>query len=451
MPGARSPPRVALTLSAHAVRRPRACWRSPPCPSRSLADLPDLLPRRRSAGLALGAAVVAGRRRGIARLLPCISLAAGAGRCRVVAVAGAPGDRARRGRPVAARCCWRWPAPPCSEPRRPGSPGVSARDARWRFGPRAAHRADRGGRAWLAIAAGALALPPAVPARCARSRRPSPSTPRRTDPAARLGSLSGTRVLVWSSALAAFRSQPLHGTGAGTFEFWWSRDARASEFVVDAHSLYLEPLAELGLPGLAFVLLLCGGGLLGLLRARVRAPVRRRGRRRRGLPRRPHRLALPGGRRLAVGVHRDRRARAAAGRRAPRAVALPRPARPSAVRWHGRWSCAIALLAARRPAPAAGRRLGPAGEPGRQRAATTTATRSPPPATPPRSSPGPRAHTSNWPCWPRAAATSAVAEREARDAVALEPTNWRHPLLLARVLAERGDAPARPRGLRPSA
>ena len=35
-----------------------------------------------------------------------------------------------------------------------------------------------------------------------------------------------------------------------------------------------------------------------------------------------------------------------------------------------------------------------------------------------------------------------VAEREARDAVAREPTNWRHPLLLARVLAERGEAPA---------
>jgi Flp pilus assembly protein TadD len=51
----------------------------------------------------------------------------------------------------------------------------------------------------------------------------------------------------------------------------------------------------------------------------------------------------------------------------------------------------------------------------------------------------------------------AVAEREARDAIALEPTNWSHPLLLARVLAERGDAPAalaafvRARELRPKA
>jgi hypothetical protein len=88
------------------------------------------------------------------------------------------------------------------------------------------------------------------------------------DPTERLTTTAGSRYEIWDSALDAFRGEPLHGTGPGTFEFQWSRDAKSTEFVRDAHSLYLEVLAELGLPGL---ILLAGflGGLLALaLRAR---------------------------------------------------------------------------------------------------------------------------------------------------------------------------------------
>src|SRR5947207_762594 len=67
-----------------------------------------------------------------------------------------------------------------------------------------------------------------------------------TDPAARLTNLNGNRYLIWGSALAAFRAHPVEGTGAGTFELWWNRDARGDEFVRDGHSLYLEAAAELG-------------------------------------------------------------------------------------------------------------------------------------------------------------------------------------------------------------
>jgi hypothetical protein len=91
--------------------------------------------------------------------------------------------------------------------------------------------------------------------------------PTASDPASRLTTAGGKRDLVWSSALAAFEAHPLDGIGPGTFEFWWTADARDPEFVRDAHSLYLEQLAELGLPG--FVLL--AGLLFGLLLAALAA------------------------------------------------------------------------------------------------------------------------------------------------------------------------------------
>ena len=95
----------------------------------------------------------------------------------------------------------------------------------------------------------------------------------RSDPATRLSSLSGNRRNLWASALSAYGAHA-QGTGAGTFEFWWNRDARNEEFVRDAHSLYLESLGELGLPGLALVLASLGALLWLALKARrgMRAP-----------------------------------------------------------------------------------------------------------------------------------------------------------------------------------
>ena len=51
-------------------------------------------------------------------------------------------------------------------------------------------------------------------------------------------------------ALDEYRAQPLQGTGAGTYQRSWERERRSIAAVVDAHSLYLEVLAELGWPGL---------------------------------------------------------------------------------------------------------------------------------------------------------------------------------------------------------
>ena len=90
------------------------------------------------------------------------------------------------------------------------------------------------------------------------------------DPATRLTTFGGTRYEVWSTAIDGFESDRVRGAGPGSFEFVWSREGEGPEFVLDAHSLYLEMLAELGVPGLALTLLLLTALLVAALAARQR-------------------------------------------------------------------------------------------------------------------------------------------------------------------------------------
>ena len=70
----------------------------------------------------------------------------------------------------------------------------------------------------------------------------------------RLFDFSGSgRVDLWRVALSTAESEPLLGTGAGTFERYWQQDARWTFKARDAHNLYLETLAELGPIGLAIL------------------------------------------------------------------------------------------------------------------------------------------------------------------------------------------------------
>lgn len=74
----------------------------------------------------------------------------------------------------------------------------------------------------------------------------------------RLSSFTGSsRYQFWQSALDANATHPWRGIGPGTYEFWWARDAdqlgAPGLFVRDAHSLYLETLAELGIIGFVLV------------------------------------------------------------------------------------------------------------------------------------------------------------------------------------------------------
>jgi O-antigen ligase len=83
----------------------------------------------------------------------------------------------------------------------------------------------------------------------------------------RLSSLGGTRYDVWSTAVDAFEEDPWRGIGPGTFEFYWSQHGTGREFIRDAHSLYIEQAAELGIPGFLALLTAMGGLLWASIQA----------------------------------------------------------------------------------------------------------------------------------------------------------------------------------------
>jgi hypothetical protein len=139
----------------------------------------------------------------------------------------------------------------------------------WRLPPRASRA--------LAIAGGVaciVVLPPAaivgLPEAWDSFKGPPP-TATTTDPAQRLTNFNSNRYYVFSSELDEFGREPLLGTGAGTFEFTWNRDAKIGEFVRDGHSIFLEPMAELGIVGLLLVLSFLGGAFALMIVAWTRA------------------------------------------------------------------------------------------------------------------------------------------------------------------------------------
>jgi hypothetical protein len=61
-----------------------------------------------------------------------------------------------------------------------------------------------------------------------------------------------------------FSASPLHGHGAGTYQILWDRSRPRFVYVINAHSLYLQAMAELGLPGLLLLVILIAAVLSGL-------------------------------------------------------------------------------------------------------------------------------------------------------------------------------------------
>ena len=147
---------------------------------------------------------------------------------------------------------------------------------------------SRGG--WLAFAVGLLALLVArigsldrriVVAGCAvlllavtvagvefaRSFSAPTTTP--AEGPARLRTLSGSsRADYWRVALRTVEDEPLLGAGSGSYRRAWYRDRPVPQPARDAHSLYLETLAELGPLGLLLLLAALGLPLAAAFTAR---------------------------------------------------------------------------------------------------------------------------------------------------------------------------------------
>jgi O-antigen ligase len=83
----------------------------------------------------------------------------------------------------------------------------------------------------------------------------------------RLRSIRTNRVKYWRVALHGFADAPLQGQGTRGFATLWLERRDITESTVDAHSLYIETLCELGLVGAALLALFLGGA--GAAAARI--------------------------------------------------------------------------------------------------------------------------------------------------------------------------------------
>lgn len=83
----------------------------------------------------------------------------------------------------------------------------------------------------------------------------------------------GDRPSYWRVALEDAGMHPLLGSGTGSFDDVWLAHRPIAANVRDAHSLYLEVLAELGSVGLALLLTALAVPLVGAARARGRPVV----------------------------------------------------------------------------------------------------------------------------------------------------------------------------------
>lgn len=81
------------------------------------------------------------------------------------------------------------------------------------------------------------------------------------------------RFEIWGVALRGFDRSPLLGSGAGTFELEWKRERVLPDQLIDAHSLYMETLGELGVVG-GLLLVVGLAALLGGAAWRIRGPER---------------------------------------------------------------------------------------------------------------------------------------------------------------------------------
>lgn len=88
----------------------------------------------------------------------------------------------------------------------------------------------------------------------------------------RVTSLKTYRGDYWRVAFGAFADHPVGGVGAASFQVEWIRERDSRVFAFDAHSLYFETLAELGLVGALLLAALIAAIVGGVRRFRRAAP-----------------------------------------------------------------------------------------------------------------------------------------------------------------------------------
>jgi hypothetical protein len=96
--------------------------------------------------------------------------------------------------------------------------------------------------------------------------KPQGESPQARSGAERLGSIDTNRYRYWEVAAESWADRPLIGLGSGGFLVEWSKRRDRVDQSGDAHSLYFETAAELGLVGVAALLLFLAGVVAGAVR-----------------------------------------------------------------------------------------------------------------------------------------------------------------------------------------
>ena len=87
------------------------------------------------------------------------------------------------------------------------------------------------------------------------------------DRATRFTEGGGFRYDLWRIAFDEFKGSPLRGVGAGNYDTDYYRERRNPQPAPQPHSLEMQLLGELGIVGLAALLLLVAGVVWGMVRA----------------------------------------------------------------------------------------------------------------------------------------------------------------------------------------
>jgi len=131
-------------------------------------------------------------------------------------------------------------------------------------------------RAVFVLSASVVALAGAIAGVAASDVRPAAQSPVRGATPERLRSIDTNRYAYWRVAIEMAKREPLRGEGAGSFAVAWRERPNRPDRATDAHSLYLETFAELGVVGVAWLALFVGAlitGAIGALRQHAAAAV----------------------------------------------------------------------------------------------------------------------------------------------------------------------------------